>query len=176
VELGPEQKSDEHLMRQPFGQVPAIEDDGLVLFESGAIALHIAEKSDVLLPKDHIGRARAIAWLFAALNSVEITTQPLATIDFFHKEEAWTKERRPQLEAFMKGRLSLLARALGEKEYFDGQFTVADLIMSDVLRAIVYSGLLDQFPRLKAYQERCAERPAFQRAMTAQLSGFAKTP
>jgi glutathione S-transferase len=174
VELGPEQKSDEHLMRQPFGQVPAIEDDGLVLFESGAIALHIAEKSDALLPKDRLGRARAIAWLFAALNSVEIAIQPLAAIDFFHKDEAWTKERRPQVEAFLQDRLALLARALGDKEYLEGRFTVGDLIMSDVLRIIAYSDLLDRFPALKAYRERCAQRPAFQRAMTAQLEGFTK--
>jgi glutathione S-transferase len=175
VELGPQQQSEEHLLRQPFGQVPAIEDDGLVLFESGAIALHIAEQSDELLPGDRHGRARAIAWLFAALNSVEIAIQPLAAIDFFHKDEAWTRERRPQVQAFLKNRLALLARALGDKEYLEGSFSVGDLMMSDVLRIIAYSDLLEQFPSLKAYRERCEKRPAFHRAMAAQLDGFAKT-
>ena len=113
VALGPEQRSPEHLARQPFGQAPAIEEDGLVLFESGAIALHIAEKSEALLPKDAIGRARAIGWLFSALNSVETAIQELGGIDFFHAKEAWTKERRPQVEAFVRDRLAMLQRALG---------------------------------------------------------------
>lgn len=174
VELGPSQRSVEHLMRQPFAQAPAIEEDGLMLFESGAIALYIAEKSDVLLPKDRAGHARAIAWLFAALNSVEIAVQQLGSIDFFHKDEAWAKERRPQAEEFVKDRLSLLAKALDQKDYLEGRFTVGDLMMSDVLRIIAYSDLFEQFPTLKAYRERCEARPAFQRALKAQMDGFKK--
>ena len=101
VALGPEQRSPDHLARQPFGQAPAIEEDGLVLFESGAIALYIAEGSEALMPKDRIGRARAVAWVFSALNSVETAVQQLGSIDFFHDGEAWAKERRPQVEAFI---------------------------------------------------------------------------
>src|SRR5262249_49871392 len=97
VALGAEQKSPAHLARQPFGQAPAIEEDGLVLHESGAIALYIAEKSDALMPKDRISRMRATAWVFSALNSVETWTQQLAGMDIFHAKEAWTKERRPQV-------------------------------------------------------------------------------
>lgn len=174
IALGPEQRAAEHLARQPFGQAPAIEEDGLVLFESGAIALHVAERSERLLPADPVGRARAIGWVFAALNSVEIAIQELASIDFFHADEAWTKERRPQVEAFVRDRLALLETALGDKDYLEGRFTVGDLMMSDVLRIDGGSGLLDPFPALAAYRDRCAARPAFQRAMAAQLAGFAR--
>lgn len=172
VALGPEQRSAEHLARQPFGQAPAIEEDGLVLFESGAIALRIAEASDVLLPMDEAGRARAIGWLFAALNSVEIAIQALAVIDLFHADEAWAKERRPQAEAFVRDRLAMLEKALGERDYLEGRFTVGDLMMADVLRILRHTDLLDGYPALKAYKERCEARPAFQRAMAAQMEGF----
>jgi glutathione S-transferase len=174
VALGPEQRAPEHLARQPFGQAPAIEEDGLVLFESGAIALHIAERSERLLPTDPAGRARAIGWVFAALNSVEIAIQDLASIDFFHAGEAWTTERRPQVETFARDRLALLETALGDKDYLEGRFTVGDLMMSDVLRIVGGSDLLDDYPTLRAYGARCAARPAFQRAMAAQLAGFAR--
>lgn len=174
VALGPEQRSPEHLARQPFGQAPAIEEDGLILFESGAIALYIAEKSEALLPKDNIGRARAIAWLFAALNSVEIAVQELASIDLFHAKEAWTKERRPQVEAFVRDRLAMLEKALGGKDYLDGRFTVGDLMMADVLRILQHTDLLQSYPALKAYKERSEARPAFQRAMQTQMDGFRK--
>jgi glutathione S-transferase len=174
VELGPPQRSAEHLARQPFGQAPAIEEDGLVLFESGAIALYIAEKSEKLMPKDEVGRMRAIAWVFAALNSVETAIQELGGIDFFHKDEAWTKERRPQVETFVKDRLAMLAKALGEKDYLEGRFTVGDLMMADVLRIIDYSDIYDQYPALEAYRERCEARPAFKRALKAQVEGFAE--
>jgi glutathione S-transferase len=174
VALGPEQKSPEHLARQPFGQAPAIEEDGLVLHESGAIALYIAEKSDALMPKDRIGRERAIAWVFSALNSVENAVQELGSIIFFHKDAAWAKERRPQVEQFVRLRLGQLANALGDKDYLEGRFTVGDLMMSDVLRIIDSSHIIDEFPTLKAYKARCEARPAFQRAMAAQMEGFAQ--
>ena len=161
-----------HLARQPFAQCPAIEEDGLTLFESGAIALYIAEKSDTLMPKDRIGRARTTAWVFAALNSVEIAVQELGGIVFFHKDEAWAKQRRPQVEQFVRLRLGQLAEALGEKDYLEGWFSVGDLMMSDVLRIIDNTGIVDEFPTLKAYKQRCEARPAFQRAMAAQMDGF----
>lgn len=174
VALGPEQRSSEHLARQPFGQAPAIEEGGLVLHESGAIALHIAEKSEALMPADPVGRARAIAWAFSALNSIEPTVQELGSIDFFHAKEEWTKARRPQVVTFLKLRLGQLSNALGGKDYLEGRFTVGDLLMSDVLRILDQSNLLDEFPTLKAYKLRCEARPAFQRAMKAQMDGFAQ--
>jgi glutathione S-transferase len=134
--------------------------------------LHIAEKIEALLPKDPVGRARAIGWLFAALNSVEIAIQPLASIDFFHAKEAWSKERRPQVEAFVKDRLAMLARALGDKDYLEGRFTIGDLMMADVLRILDHTNMLDAYPTLKAYKERCEARPAFKRALNAQMDGF----
>lgn len=174
VTLGAEQRSPEHLARQPFGQAPAIEEDGLVLFESGAIALHIAEKSEALLPRDAVGRARAIGWLFSALNSVEMWIQELAGIDFFHAEEAWAKEHRPQIEALVRDRLAMLQGALGEKDYLEGRFTVGDLMMADVLRILDHTDMLDGYPALKAYRERCKGRPAFGRAFAAQIEGFTR--
>lgn len=173
VALGPEQRAPEHLARQPFGQAPAIEDDGLTLFESGAIALYIAEKSEVLMPRDTIGRARATAWVFAALNSVETAVQQLGEIIFFHKDEDWAAQRRPEVETFTHDRLAMLQRALGDKDYLEGRFTVGDLMTADVLRIIDDTHLIDAYPALKAYKERCEARPAFQRAMKAQMDGFA---
>lgn len=170
--LGPEQRSPEHLARQPFGQAPAIEEDGLTLFESGAIALYVAEKSENLLPKDRIERERAIAWMFAALNSVENWIQQLASLDFFHAKEDWTKEWRPQVENLVRDRLGMLESALDGKEYLEGRFTVGDLMMSDVLRILDHTNLVDAYPRLSAYKRRCEARPAFQRAMKAQMDGF----
>jgi glutathione S-transferase len=145
-----------------------------VLFESGAIALYVAEKSERLLPRDRIERERATAWVFAALNSVEIWIMELALIDFFHAKEEWTKERRPQVEKFIRDRLGMLERALGEKDYLEGKFTVGDLMMADVLRILDHTDIFDSYPRLTAYKRRCTERPAFQRAMKAQIDGFKK--
>jgi len=170
--LGPEQRSPEHLARQPFGQAPAIEEDGLILFESGAIALYVAEKSEKLLPKDRIERERATAWVFAALNSVEIWIQQLASLDFFHTKEDWTKEWRPQIEKLVRDRLGMLEKALDGKDYLEGKFTVGDLMMADVLRIIDHTHLVDTYPHLSAYKRRCEARPAFQRAMKAQIDGF----
>ena len=174
VALGPEQRSPEHLARQPFGQAPAIEEDGLVLFESGAIALYVAEKTERLLPTDRIERERATAWVFAALNSVEVWIQQLASLDFFHAKEDWTREWRPQIEKLVRDRLDQLETALGAKDYLEGRFTVGDLMMADVLRILDHTKLLDAYPGLSAYKRRCEQRPAFQRAMTAQIEGFKK--
>jgi len=176
VALGPEQRSPEHLARQPFGQAPAIEDDGLILHESGAIALYIAEKSDALMPKDRVGRERATAWVFSALNTIEPAVQELGSIIFFHKDAAWAKERRPQVEEFLRLRLGQLANALGDKDYLEGRFTVGDLMMADVLRIIEQTGIINDYPTLIAYRQRCEPRPAFQRALEDQLEGFAGAP
>jgi glutathione S-transferase len=174
VALGPEQKSPEHLARQPFGQAPAVEEDGLILFESGAIALYVAGKSETLLPDDPVERERAIAWVFAALNSVEVWIQQLASLDFFHAKEEWTKAWRPQIEKLTRDRLGMLERILDGKDYLEGSFTVGDLMMADVLRIIDHTNLLDAYPHVSAYKRRCEARPAFRRALQAQIDGFKK--
>ena len=157
---------------QPFGQVPVLKEDDLVLFESGAILLHIGAKSDKLLPAEPGARARAVAWVFAALNSIEIAVSSLAEIDLFHGGEDWVKHRRPGVEAFTLQRLRDLATWLGDREYLEGTFTAGDLMMTTVLRILRHTDLLDREPTLKAYKERCEARPAFQRALRGQLSAF----
>lgn len=160
---------------QPFGQVPALEEDGLVLFESGAIVLHIAARSEALLPREEAARARAIAWLFAALNTIEVVIQPLAEFDFFYQGQGWTIERRPMVEAAVKQRLAELSTALGERDYLEGRFTAGDLMMATVLRIPQgHADLLEAHSNLKAYLARCTARPAFQRALNAQLADFEK--
>jgi glutathione S-transferase len=158
---------------QPFGQVPIFIEDDVALFESGAIVLHIGERSDVLLPNDAKARARAVQWLIAALNSIEPFAMNLAAIDLFHADEAWAKLRRPGAEAFMQQRLDCLSRALGDKPYLDGgRFTAGDLMMTTVLRILRHTQLVTSNERLAAYVERCTARPAFQRAHDAQLGDF----
>jgi glutathione S-transferase len=134
------QKSPDYRRQQPFGQVPVFEEDGLVLFETGSIVLHLGERSETLLPRDPAARARAITWVFAALNSVEIFVMQLADIDLFGAGEEWTKQRRPQVEQALRHRLTDVATWLGGR----------------------------------AYKERCEARPAFQRALAAQLEPFGR--
>jgi len=155
---------------QPFGQVPILDEDGETLFETGAIVLHIGERSEALLPKDAKARARTTQWLIAALNSIEPHVMNFALIDYFYAEEEWAKLRREGALAFAQGRLGGLAAALGDKPYLDGdRFTAGDLMMATVLR-IAPSIVTD--PRLTAYVERCSRRPAFERALAAQLADF----
>ncbi len=163
----------EYYEEQPFGQVPSYQDEVVSLFESGAIVLHIARDCATLLPRDPAARARATAWLIAALNSVEPFVMQLATIDIFAAGEDWTKQRRPQVVQMIALRLSRLAGALGDKPYLDGEaFTVGDLIMTSVLRSLEGKGLLEQHPNLIAYQKRCQARPAFKAALAAQIADF----
>ena len=157
---------------QPFGQVPAYRDDEVEIFESGAIVLHIATKSEALAPKGAAGQARVTTWVIAALNSVEPHVANLASLDVFHAGEAWIHERRPQLEAMLSGRFAALADWLGDKPYLEGRFTADDIIMATVLREAVDCGMLARFPTLDAYRARCEARPAFQRAMAAQMQPF----
>lgn len=166
------QTSPDYREWQPFGQVPAYQDDGVEMFESGAIVLHIAEKSEALSPPDEAGRARVTTWIFAALNSVEPHVQNLVHLDVFHAGEAWTVERRPQAEAMLKGRLASLEAWLDGRDYLEARFTAGDLIMTTVLRELVNNGLLAQYPALDAYRRRCEARPAFGHAMEAQLKPF----
>ena len=156
---------------QPFGQVPIFEENGVVLFESGAIVLHIAERSEVLLPKDSAARARAVQWLIAALNSVEPAVWNVFAIDNIHTNQEWAKLRRPSAVEFMNKKLDALAERLGHKPFLDGEhFTAGDLMMTTVLRFHSDTSQLD--PRLIAYLKRCTSRPAFTRALDAQLADF----
>lgn len=175
--IGPQdQASAEYRALQPFGQVPAFEQDGLALFESGAIVLHIAEQSEVLMPKDTAGRARVLTWLIAALNSIEPAVQQLTEIDLFHSGAEWTRQRRPQVEDRVKSRLAALAAALGEREYLAGRFSAADLLMVTVLQNLRHTELVAQYPTIKAYCARCESRGAFQKALRDQLADFTEQP
>ena len=158
---------------QPFGQVPIFEEDGFALFESGAIVLHIGERSEALLPKDAAARARATQWLIAALNSIEPFVMNVASIDLFYKDEQWAKLRRPGAVEFVKRRLSALSSSLGDKPHLDGdRFTAGDLMMTTVLRILHHTDIVTSDARLSAYVERCTARPAFKRALDAQLGDF----
>lgn len=158
---------------QPFGQVPVLEEDGLVLFESGAIVLHIGERSEALLPRDAGARARAMQWLIAALNSIEPCVMNLAAIDLFYANEEWARLRRPGAVEFVQRRLAALARSLGDKPFLDGEcFTAGDLLMTTVLRILKHTDIVSREPRLAAYVDRCTARAAFARALQAQLRDF----
>jgi glutathione S-transferase len=157
---------------QPFGQVPAYEENGLKLFESGAIVLRIAERSENLLPGDPAARARAVEWLFAALNTIEPPIQNLAAIDLFYADQEWAKLRRPDAEAAARKRLAELASALGDKPFLDGaRFTAGDLMMATVLRISRNTDLVGE-AGLADYLARCESRPAFQRALAGQMAAF----
>jgi glutathione S-transferase len=162
-----------HLALQPFGQIPTYQDGALALFESGAIVLHIAECHAGLLPQDRNARARAIAWIFAALDTVEppIFDHSLARI--LERDEPWFEKRLQALETGIRKRLDDLSRHLGAADWLDGAFSAGDLVMVTVLRRAQSSGLLDEYPNLAAYVARAEARPAYQRAFAAQLAVFA---
>ncbi len=165
-----DQNKPEYRSLQPFGQVPIFEEDGQVLFESGAIVLHIGERSEALLPKEAGARARAMQWLIAALNSVEPHIMNIAVLGLFYADQEWAKLRRPSAVEFARHRLNCLAQALGHKHYLDGaHFTAGDLMMTSVLRILPELIVNEQ---LAAYVERCTSRPAFKRALDAQMGDF----
>jgi glutathione S-transferase len=155
----------------PFGQIPAYRDGELTLFESGAIVLHIAQRHEGLLPQEPNARARAIMWMFAALNTVEppIVERSMAII--VERDKSWHQERLAMLEDRLRVRLGELSKQLGDAEWLDGEFSAADLLMVTVLRR-VGSTFLEQFPTLRAYIARGESRPAYQRAFAAQLAAF----
>jgi glutathione S-transferase len=168
-----DQNSPEYRALQPFGQVPIFEEDELVLFESGAIVLHIGERSETLLPKEPGARARAVQWLVAALNSIEPCMANVASIDLFYANEEWAKLRRPGAVEFVQRRLSALSQKLGDNLFLDGdRFTAGDLTMATVLRILKHTDIVSSDRRLAAYIERCTARPAFKRALDAQLGDF----
>jgi glutathione S-transferase len=162
----------EYFLEQPFGQVPAYREETVELFESGAILIHLGMQDDRLLPSDQAERMRGIAWLIAALNSVEPAIFPLLMINVFNKGEAWTDEARPKFEERLNARLKCLSDALGDKEWLEGGFTIGDLMTVAVLRQLRRTGFLDRFPNLAAYVARGEARPAFQRALADQLEVF----
>lgn len=170
--IDPRAKPEPYFAEQPWGQVPVLHDGDLRLFESGAILLHLARKAPGLLPADPQGEASAISWLFAAFNSVEPWMFELVTVDFFARDEEWSKLRRPSLVAFLGERLDRLADALGDKDWLEGAFTVGDLAMASVLRIAERTELLPARPTLDAYLKRAVARPAFARALDAQLAAF----
>lgn len=163
----------DHFRKQPWGQVPVIDDGGIELFESGAILLHLGEKDERLMPRDRQGRAHTISWLFAAFNSVEPLMFELGNVDIFAKDEAWAKLRRPSLIDWCEQRLDRLATALDARDYLVGPFTVADIAMATVLREAQDTDLVSSRPVLAAYLARCLARPAFARALDAQMAVFA---
>ena len=165
-------KDPTHLARHPFGQIPTYEDGDLALFESGAIVLHIAERHDGLLPKDANARSRAIAWIFAALNTLEPPIVEFGMAMLFERDKSWYEERLRVLKDRVRIRLGELSRRLGEAEWLDGAFSAGDLMMVTVLRRLNASRLLEEYPDLSAYVARGEARPAFRRAFDAQLAVF----
>ncbi|MET4172040.1 glutathione S-transferase [Bradyrhizobium sp. LA6.1] len=165
-------KDPAHLALHPFGQIPTYEDGDLALFESGAIVLQIAERHDGLLPKDANARSRAIAWMFAALNTLEPSIVEFGMTMLFERDKSWYEERLPVLKDRVRIRLGELSRRLGEAEWLDGAFSAGDLMMVTVLRRLNASRLLEEYPDLSAYVARGEARPAFRRAFDAQLAVF----
>jgi glutathione S-transferase len=168
---GPEGRPRSYWLDQPFNQVPVYKENGLTLFESGAILIHIGEKDEHLLPRDNAGRMRAIAWLIAALNSIEPQTGQLAAIDVFNPGSDWGKQRRPAVIELVAGRLARVATWLGDKDWLEDRFTVGDMMMIDALRGLG-TELLAPHANLTAYVERGKARPAFQQALSDQLAAF----
>jgi glutathione S-transferase len=167
-----EMKQPEYLALQPFGQIPIYEEGDLVLFESGAIILHIAERHPGLLPDDADARARAITWMFAALNTVEPPIVDLDVVELLESGKSWQQERRRMVEGRIRDRLGPLSTRLGDGEWLDGQFSAGDVMMVTVLRRLDGSGLLEEYPNLAAYVARGESRPAYRRAFDAQYAVF----
>lgn len=167
-----EMKQPAHLALHPFGQIPTYEDGDLALFESGAIVLDIAERHAGLLPLDANARSRAIAWMFAALNTLEPPIVELDMAMLVERDRSWYAERLPMLQDRVRVRLGELSRRLGDADWLDGTFSAGDLMMVTVLRRLNTSHLLDEYPAIAAYVARGEARPAFKRAFEAQLAVF----
>jgi glutathione S-transferase len=165
-------KQPAHLALHPFGQIPTYEEGDLALFESGAIVFHIAERHAGLLPDDANARARAIAWMFAALNTVEPPILELATAKFVEGDKPWSEQRLPLVKDRIRNRLQQLSARLGDADWLDGAFSAGDLMMVHALLRLKPSGMLDEFPALAAYVARGEARPAYKRAFDAQLAVF----
>ena len=169
-------KEPAHRALHPFGQIPTYEEGDLALFESGAIVLHIAERHVGLLPSDANARARAITWMFAAINTVEPPILDLVVAKIIERDKPWAAQRLPIVEDRIRERLTPLATRLGDAEWLDGAFSAGDLMMVAVLLRTKASGILDEYPNLAAYAARGQARPAYQRAFDAQLAVFTGKP
>jgi glutathione S-transferase len=165
-------KEPAHLSLHPFGQIPTYEEGDLALFETGAIVFHIAERHAGLLPDDPNARAHAIAWMFAALNTVEPPILDLTTARLLERDKPWHEERLPLVEDRLRGRLNQLSTRLGDAHWLDGAFSAGDLMMVSVLLRLKRSGILDEYPNLAAYVARGEARPAYKRAFDAQLAVY----
>jgi glutathione S-transferase len=165
-------KEPAHLALQPFGQIPTYEEGDLALFETGSILIHIAERHKGLLPDDANARARAITWMFAALNTMEPTIVEREAAFFLEREETWYPQRLAMIEGRIRKRMSELSTTFGDAEWLDGAFSAADILMVTVLRRLESSVILDEYPNLAAYVARAKARPAYQRAFDAQLAVF----
>lgn len=165
-------KEPAHLALHPFGAIPTYEEGDLVLFESGAIVLHLAERHPGLLPADANARARAITWMFAAINTVEPPILELQTAKFLEGDKPWSAERLPLVRDRIRKRLGELSARLGEAEWLDGGFSAGDLMMISVLLRVKAAGILEEYPNLSAYAARGEARPAYKRAFAAQLAVF----
>lgn len=166
----------EHLRFHPFGLIPTYEEGDLVLFETGAIVFHIAERHEGLFPNDADARARAVTWMFAALSTVEPPILELSTARFGEGDRPWAEERLPLVKDRIRDRLAQLSARLGDADWLDGAFSAGDLVMVSVLLRLRASGLLDEFPKLAAYVARGEARPAYERAFAAQLAINAPDP
>lgn len=166
-------KEPAHLAIQPFGQIPTYEDGDLTLFESGAIVLHVAERHPGLLPDEAKARARAIMWMFAALNTLEPPIFDRSLVRILERDKPWYEERLSALDEIIRKRLEGLSNHLGDADWLDGAFSAGDLLMVTVLRRLQGSGLLEERPNLGAYVARAEARPAYQRAFEAQRAVFA---
>lgn len=167
-----ELKSPAHLKAHPFGKIPVYEEDGIVLFETGAIVLHIASRHAGLLPADGKSREEAIVWMFAALSTIEPAILERETILYVEQDEPWSKERLPMVEDRVRERLRQLSGRLDDGEWLGEGFTAGDLMTIDVMRRLEGSGLIEEFPNIAAYIARGESRPAFERALSAQRADF----
>jgi glutathione S-transferase len=167
-----EMKEPPHLALNPFGQIPTFEDGDLALFETGAIIFHIAERHAGLLPDDTNARARAITWMFAAVNTVEPPILEFANAKLLEGNKPWNKDRMPLVIERVQSRLAQLSAHLGKSDWLDDAFSAGDIMMVHVLQRLKPSGILDAFPNLAAYVARGEERPAYKRAFAAQRAVF----
>lgn len=167
-----ELKQPAHRQRNPFGQIPTYEHGDFALFETGAIILHLAETNEGLLPRDPVARARVIAWMFAAVGTIEPPIVERSMARILERERTWYDERLPILDNRIRQRLADLSECLGEEQWLEGPFSAGDLMVIDVLRRLRSSGLLDEFPIVAAYVARGEARPAFRHAFDAQYAVF----
>lgn len=169
-------RPESYLAWQPFDQVPAFAEGDLKLFETGAILLYLGEQDERLLPTDAQARWSAIAWLFSALNSVEPFTTRIVVYDLLHKDEDWMPPAREAALGLCRQKLKRVSDALGERDWLAGPFSIADIAMITVLNTLRHTGIVAEYPKLTAYKARGEERPAYQRALAAQLADFENEP